>query len=364
MEDIAKLFNFQIQTPLPVIILSLVIIGIIIFVAITMYYSQYRKNLRSHNQQLFLYKAKNLGLKTFQIKILNEMVNALKLQNANLLLHDRELFETAMGKFFAFLEMQNETQDSVYTICKDITIIHEKVYHAVEYRKPIEKITDVEDNTLLAFMTGDGTAFIGRIIGKDRKTISARIFRKSGNLRRHADNPVNAYFWRNGDAEYSFTSKIVTIERDVIDIDASVPLVRGTEVRRPYIEVLLPCTVTDPRDEEAAVEGGEKQEKEKEEDQKGRGEEKKGRVAVEDASTGTIYKLNENEIILRTIKKMDFQKEYFLNFTIADFRMKVKVRIIIDRTITEEQVIYYTFRITELSGTAKKILKQYIIDRL
>ena len=149
---------------------------------------------------------------------------------------------------------------------------------------------------------------------------------------------VKVYFYRPGDAEYTFNTNITNIKGQIIDVVIPDKFTRGKEVRHPNINVIIQCIisyVTEPILNDEAVE-----------------------------FNGTMFKLNIDEAILRLEKKLDYNIDYYLRFEIWNFKIKIISSVIADRTIKEENVFYYTFKFKEMSNPAMEVLHKYIMEHL
>lgn len=118
-------------------------------------------------------------------------------------------------------------------------------------------------------------------------------------------------------------------------------VVRGKEVRHPYIEVMLPCRLIPVKDGLPIAE----QEKHKD-------------------VYGNIFKINENETVIRLNQSIDYKLNYIINFEISDFKMGITSKVIADKTIHEENTHYYTLKFMDISEAGARILKQFIVDHL
>ena len=117
------------------------------------------KYKRVHEEQLFLFRLKRLGLSNFQIKIINNLLEILEFSNPNQLFDDPEYFESAIGKFLTHARTTNESEESQLMMCRDITSIYDKLYYNTIAKKPLKSITDVDREQLIYFSPVPGRAF-------------------------------------------------------------------------------------------------------------------------------------------------------------------------------------------------------------
>ncbi len=331
--------KWPVPSAIEMVLIILVVLLVLAFL-ILFRYNHYLQKKKMHAEQLFLFKTKQLGLSNYQIKILNGLANMLKLKDSINILQNPDLFELSLGSFLPFLREQEELQESLHQISIDIIKTYEKLYHRKSVKKTLDRLTDLETDILLCFFTEENDVFIGRVIGNKDKMLSVKLFRNPGEYRDFAGKPIRVYLWRKGDAEYTFDTAIATVENKLIGIPLPDVFTRGEEERHPYIDTIISCIITELKAEEEA----------------GLGE------AVQ--INGTIYKMNEFEAIVRVAEKLDYEKSYSLQFELSEFKINITSKVISDRTITEESVSYYTFRLLEMSDPARNILTKYIQERL
>lgn len=328
------------------------IIAFILFLAVALFfillrYYQYLQNKKTQSHQLFLFKIKQHGLSNFQVKILNGIVETLRLNDPLLIIKNPDLFESAITNFLSYLKLKKENEESLASICRDIIITYEKLYHPSIFKNPLKKIDEIENNQLLYIITEGNTIFIGKIKNRTQDKFILQIFRNAKTIfKEDIASKIKVYLWRGGDAEYSFNSRISSISDNTVEIDLPEEFNRGKEVRHPFLDVIIPCTIDENissiNEEQNPVEA-EKLSKEQD---------------------AVIYKLHEDELIMRISKKLNYHQNYVINFMLVDFKMKIIAMLLADKTIHEENVFYYTFRYTEISEAAKNILKNYLQENL
>lgn len=352
-------------------LIAVLMIPVAILIIIKIY--QNLKNRKIHEEQLFLFKLKRLGLSNFQTKIVDKLVEILGLSNPNRLLENPESFENAIGRFLTHARSTGENADSLGMMCRDITTIHDKLYYHMLARKPLRGFDDIGDDQLIYFSTAAGKVFLGKIISRDNKNFYLRIFGDPGHLGGIPDKkPVTFCIFRLGDAEYEFVSPVNGREGATLAVGIPYEVVKKEESRHPYIEVIIPALIS--REEKPLTAG---QEKEIEELVK---KEKSGEPAVgegvgdkntageesilEDKSPCTIYKLNDYEAVVRLQEKLDYRHRYLLEFTAKDFNFRIPSRILATKTVEDGETIYYTVKFEDLSPGASNVLKKYVYEHL
>ena len=338
---------FGVEWPIPDIIgisLTLLFLLLILGFYLLFRYNQSLQSKKSQAQQLFLFKTRQLGLSNFQVRMLNGIVDTLRLADPMKIMEGPELFESAIGSFLTLLSEKHEKGESLAPICQDLIITYEKLYHPTAFRRPLERISDIEDRQLLYLTTRDETVFIGKLIKKEDSRFVLQVFRSPQRIVTIREGePLTVFLWRAGDAEYTFNSKLLAVGPNTVEIEVPQEFDRGKEVRHPFVDVIIPCIIT----ELIAAQEGQREEQ---------------RTPVE--MNGIIYKLHADELIMRIPRKLDYNKTYVISFTLADFKMRITAIIIAERTIHEENVYYNTFRFIEISDAAKAILKKYISEHL
>jgi hypothetical protein len=319
------------------IILIIGIAGWIIYRLVRQYDRKMRAEVMQ-GQQLLLFKAKQLGLSNYQFKILKGIADFLHLEKPSFILDDPHLFERSIIRFMAFASRMGEKRDSIESICKDLIITYEKLYHHTDIRKPLAQLVDLETNTLIAFSVEGDKCCIGKIRGHKRDSFEVHVFSPNmiDFLRPGLDTKV--LFWRAGDAEYEFNSVILSVMDKEVELQISHEFIRGTPVPHPLVDTLLPCTIYP-----SSIEG-------------------KG-IASKPADAD-IFKINETEILIRCRSKMEHGLKHRIEFTINDFTIRTDVQIIRERYIPDHKIYYFNLKFIELSDAGKTVIGNYIIEHL
>ncbi|HOE20785.1 MAG TPA: hypothetical protein PKJ69_07495 [Spirochaetota bacterium] len=334
--------------PLWEVLVTLFVILVIIGFFALLRYNQYLKLKKSSIEQLFIYKARQRGLTGYQIRILQHIVALSKLSSPEVIFNNVTIFETGLVKFLQYIKKSRDTfNEDLKDIFKDIVITYERIYNPVEYQEPINSPDELTADTMLCGYSATGRAFIAKITQITEDAIHCKYFRKPEDI--PADiiaEQVTIFFFRNGDAEYSFDSKIIAIQENTIVLQKPQAFKRGKEVHHPYIQTLIPCTIQLKNDESKNSE----------------------EVIIQHDETvsinGTIERLNEYEAVIRVEERLEYQKEYILFFTLENFKIEILSTIIASRTITKEKIIYYTFKLVQMSEAAKNVISKYVKERL
>ncbi|MFC1670328.1 hypothetical protein ACFL20_08030 [Spirochaetota bacterium] len=330
--------KWKVASATEVILVVLVIVVLILIFFVLIRYMVKLKNQKILDYELFIFKLKRKELSNFQIKLINSIVNMLRLPKPATLLNDPKLFESIIGKFLLYLQTKDEKEDSLFSICKELTVIYEKLYLSTSFRKVLDSMEEIEDGHLIYFIDSDEDVYLGKIIGKDSNDMDIHLFRNPKKLDKfEEEKQVKVHIWRSGDGEYSFKSKTIGIDNNILKIVTPKEFEREKEFRRPYVDAIIPAVIIDTTD---------------------------GPENESSAVNGTINKLNDYEMIIRLEEGLDYRKRYFVKFEMYKFKMIVTAKVLSNKIIKEDRVFYYTFKILEMSDPANAVLKKFIYEHL
>jgi len=324
----------------PILLLSLFALFIWAGYRIIQKYQRAENLEMLQGQQLLLFKTKQLGITQYQYKILKGITDILHLEKPAEILRDPLLFERSIIRFLAFATKMGENKESFESICKDLIITYEKIYHFVDIRKPLSELRELEVNTLIAIETNEGNFFICKIRSQTREGFAIRVFSMAKDLERLTPGTdLRVFFWRSGDAEYEFRS--IVIDNDNGDTIIQIPndFTRGHSVPHPLVDIMLPCTVSNPP-VPGTVEG------------------------TPESFPADIFKLNEYEAIIRCSSKLDHAHHYIIDFTVNDFAIRTDMQILRERFIADRKIYYFNVKFTDLSEAGKTVIGNYIINHL
>jgi len=332
---------FGIKWPAPGVfgislVLGLLFLALIIY--LTYKYFEVKEQTRIHNYQLFLFQAKRKGLNNFQFKILKNMASYLKLAHPKDLVSNPVLFESTLTDFIEYLKKQTEAEEHLREIFRDLVMIYEKLYIAGVHRKTLESMADIEDGEILYFTTKSGEVYLGKVSGRGSDFIALQLFTQAKNLKNFEnETPLSLHLLRINDAEYLIRTATAGVDVNALKIRFSDDLTREREFRHPYINVVIPATVTIDAHDAA-----------------------KEPVTIE----ATILKLNENECVIRIPAPLEYNREYPVSFEISKYKFNINSRIISSKTVETENVYYLTFKFLEMTDPGKLILTRYISESL
>lgn len=320
------------------IVIILVIILLILSLFYLIKYNQILKTNKIHENQMLLFRAKQLSLTNFQYKVLKGISDHVNLKKPYDILKNPDKFEKSIGNFIHYYTEYGESHKNLLNVSRDIVITYEKIYHHSEIRQPLHSFTEIEDNKLVYFCTKDKNVFIGKLTKDINNNYYIQLFRDKNKIQPDKlTKDIEIHFWRSGDAEYMFNTKITNFENSAVYIEIPDNITRKNAVRTPFIDVILPCTIIFSSSN--ILDG-------------------------EESINSTIFKLNSNEFIIRTTAKLNFSKNYKVEFSLNDFVIATDCSIISDRTITQDNTNYYTFKFKVISEAAKNIIDKYITDRM
>lgn len=300
-------------------------------------YDQKVKDGIAQGQQLLLFKAKQMGLTDYQFKILKGITDMLHLEQPSAIMEDARLFERSVRSFLRYAAGMGESDDTLDSICRDLVITHEKLYHHADIRKPLSALKDLELNSLLVIRTEENLRFIGKLRACEKDTFLIQPFVAEKELQSLRPGlGVSAYLWRSGDAEYEFSSVMTLAHDGMIEVIAAGEFQRGQAVPHPLVDIVLPCTLSP----------------------------KKGISAGAEQITADIFKLNESEAIVRCSEKLSHDHPYVIAFTVSDFTVRSDANVLSERYIADRHVFYFNIRFVGISDAAKTVISALITEHL
>lgn len=329
-------------TPLWVILLILTII-IAVFVFARLF--SYVQSKQAKRHQLFLFKAKHLGLTNFQVKLVMGMANIIKLKEHELILKDSYYYELSIGNFLKYLQSKKESNESNMKIGKDIISIHSKLFLPSKERSPIDSLDKLEKGYLFYLVMENGEIFIGKFLNISDNSITLRLFRSAKDLRTLSpDANMTAYLWRTGDAEYIIDSKILSFKNNLLTITKPEALKRGKEMPHPLAGVNIPCVfhgfhLTETINENKEV---------------------KNSTETPSEYSGIIVKLNEYESIIRLGQEVAYNEIYNLVFKLDNRTLELDTKIIATKSIIAQKIFYYNLRFENLTEDERLQIRDYI----
>ncbi len=321
------------------------VIALALFVLVLFIIAKYLQTIKTkkvHESQMLLFKAKQLGLTNFQFKVLRGITEMLNTAKPYEIMHKPDLFEKSITSFLNFMnnyQMKDvEHHSSLLDISRDIVITYEKIYNHSETQKPLSAFSDIVQDKLVYFLTASKDVFIGKLTRDIDRNLMINVFIGRKKIAPEiTDNEIEVHMWRSGDAEYTFNVNVQRLDENVIYISEPEELNRKNAVRTPFVDVIIPCEIHFKSEDKSEP--------------------------AKKLPT-TIFKLNEHEFVIRTKHKLNFSSDYKVDFTLNDFNIASDAKIIADRTISQENIYYYTYKFQNLSDAAKGIILKYITDRL
>ncbi len=338
--DIVTVFGsiWRVEPMTNVLTFLAVFLGVLFAIIAGFKYLEMQKSKHAHDYQLFLFRMKKMGLTSFQIKLINNMAANLQLDNPVVLLTDQSRFEKALAGFLAFLRSKKEGRETLVSICRELTITFDRLYSETGYLPPLEKISELEINQMVYFFIPSGDVYLGLLTERNDTFFTLRLFRPKGELAQLVpDTPLNVFFWRVGDAEYSFDARVTGLENQTLRISMPESFKREREARHPYLEIMLNAelVLVPPRP-----------------------------VIEPVYYKATIFRINDYEAVLRVPAQLNFQSQYRLEFELAGYKFSINCRLVAGRTVTEGELNYYTLKYIDMSEASKKVLLAYVHDHL
>ncbi len=319
-------------------IIFLIVVLIAFIVLLSFKYYDKIKQLEIHDYELFLFRMKRLGFSKLQIKIVNEMIGTLRLTNQLRFIKEPALFESILEKYYNTYIKTKLEKNAQVAISSDIITIYDKLFFTAEYKKPLNNLSEIEINRMLYFATENKDIFFGKIIGRTSKDLTIKLFRNEDELKDLVKyKTIDAFFIRSGDAEYSFSTEVIDLLKNIISLKIPDNFKIEKEFRHPYVDTIIPCSIesieSNPEIEPIPI-------------------------------NGTIFKINENEVIIRITDKLNYKKKYNIYFELMDYKFSVNLLVIANRTIEDKNIYYYTFKFEDMSEASKNVIKKFIAEHL
>jgi len=315
--------------------------GVIYFIYRTMKkYDQGSKSETAQGQQLLLFKAKQIGLSNYQFKILNGITDMLHLEKPSLIMDDYRLFERSIERFVSFASKMGEKDASLESICRDLIITYEKIYHPADIRKPLTSIRDLEINTLTTLCLENHRFLIAKLRDFTKDRMMLRLFAKINEIESiEPGMDMRIIFWRSGDAEYEFKSVVLARNQSEVELQIPSELTRGQTVPHPLVDIVIPCTLI----EKSSLTGNESSGKKIQTD---------------------IFKINEYEALIRCGIKLEHSQNYSIEFTMSGFTVRSDVQILRERFIADRKIYYFNLKFVGISEAARTIISNFITEHL
>ncbi len=314
------------------IVLSMLLLGLIVYIILL--YLKAKEKEKAHNYQLFLFQVKRKGLNNFQIKILNNMAAYLKLKSPTTLIKDANLFESILSGFSDYLKRNSLNIEENESICKELIIIHEKLYRQKAQYQSLQSMEEIEDGQLIHIEGPEENSYIGKISGRGKNILAVKLISNKKDFKNFKEGmALKITIIRVNDGEYLAETTCKGIEEDNILIAMTDNLKRIREFRHQYISTMIPATIIPERPSEDVQ---------------------------EEKIEGTIFRLNEFECEIRTDIVLNYNTKYTIFFEIPDFSFKIVSHLVASRTVENGKIYYSTMKFFEMSKAASSVLKKFI----
>lgn len=298
-----------------------------------------RQKEKEHIQHLFLFKSRHAGLSSFQQNILKAVASVSSPDNPLQIFQYPSAFQKAVTQFINYLFKIKEKPEAVKKIIKDIIIIYEKIYHFHQYQEPLEDAKKMETGILAAISSGNSIS-IGKIIFVN-SAVTLHLIPPAMKDPPEKGGPVQLYFWRAGDAGYTLSCSVKSLQKDTIELIPEEAPERSDEIRHPLISTMVPC--------EFSPAPGTPAEK---------------LPADKKSVAGTIIKVNEYEIVAQLTRPVDLSLIYSVEFIISDKKIYTEVNILNERSLLDENYYAVTCKIQFIDSEGEEVFKQYIVEHL
>ena len=312
---------------------------IIIFFCIYKYYKT-KERTRIKNQNLFLRQIKQKDLNDNQLKLIKKMVSYLQLKNPMDIISNVNLFESNLTDFIKYLEDEAENNVGIEVnfeeIFRDLIIILDKLFGSKQLKIKIalESMSKIEIGEIVYLKTEYDDIILGKIAAKREDHLGLKLFIPQADLKFFEDETkISIHLIKPDDGEYLIHTVTMGTESHMLLVKISDNFSKIMEFSHPYIDVMIPAHI--------AI---------------------YSQVGKVDSVECVIFKINEDECVLRMDTGFDYEREYRISFVLDDFMYNVFSRIISIKAIEKERVYYSTFRFMDMTEFGKKNLIKYISE--
>ena len=321
-----------------IIVLCLVLLAIAIY-CIYKYYKA-KERIRMKNNHLFLSQIRRKGLNDSQLKLIKKMRSYLQLNNPMAIITDANLFESSLTGFIQYLAKEADADPEVdfEEIFRDLIIIFDKLYSSKQLKIKItlESMSGIEIGQILYIKTEYDDIILGKNFSKSEDHLGLQLFIPTSELRYFEDEAkLSIHIIKPDDAEYLIHTVTMGIESNLLLVKMSDNFSKVREFTHPYIDVMIPAFITI-----YSLDG------------------KENPVDIE----CTIFKINEDECVLRIDRALEYEREYPITFELDKYKYNVSSRIISLKAIEKDSVYYSTFRFMDMTEQGKKRLIKYISE--
>jgi len=167
------------------------------------------EEMRRYSRHLFRRTAKSLGLTPPQIDALDRLVEAVKVRQPFLVFSSPSLLDDVLRRGLSAIEADRTATEEVREARKSILFGIKLAIEANARRGTVLRSTHlVKPGQVLAVGTEGGTKFQSRVVSNMRDFLTILAPAADGG-RWPRGTPVDIYFWREGDAGYTFRSKVL-----------------------------------------------------------------------------------------------------------------------------------------------------------
>ncbi len=167
------------------------------------------EEMQRYSRHLFRRTAKSLGLTPPQIEALDRLVEAVKVRQPFLVFSSASLLDDVLRRGLSAIEADRTATEEVREARKSILFGIKLAIEANARRGTVLRSTHlVKPGQVLAVGTEGGTKFQSRVVSNMRDFLTILAPAADGG-RWPRGTPVDIYFWREGDAGYTFRSKVL-----------------------------------------------------------------------------------------------------------------------------------------------------------
>jgi len=338
------LVNWPTPTQTDVVIAVVLVLFIVTLYSVYRYYKK-KERIRAQNNTLFLRHTRRKGLNDEQLKLLKKMIFYLQLQNPMDIISNTKLFESNLTDFIGYLQDNAEDkdyldEDELEAIFRDFIFIIDRLFgpKQLKIRIPINSMAEIEIGEVLYIKTETDEILFGKIAAKKEDCFELYLFISPEELKYLEDEiNVSIHIIKPDDAEYLIQTVTMGInpKSNLLLVKNSDDFTKVREFRHPYIDVMIPAYITIYSQD--------------------------GTKEPENFEC-TIFKINEEECIMRVEIQLEYEKEYPVSFEIDGFKYNVYSRMISLKTIGKDKVYYSILKFVDMTEEGKKIIIKKIAE--
>ncbi len=204
----------------------LVIIFLIIVVFAVIRLVQILQQKKQFSVQSFLFHARQKGLNTFELKVVQEMAHLSGEAQLQEFLRSEELFVQGVARLLHFGNRNQSKLELAFTgktlvmIAEAAAIAHEKLFQGQIFNSPLQNIEDLPRNALAVIFPAQGNpVYAGYITGAESGNLQlSAVLRSRSQIDLLVGTAITIRVWRRGDKKYEFLGNLLQVRENSVAI--------------------------------------------------------------------------------------------------------------------------------------------------